>query len=367
METAVTAAGEIGEKLAHFRSGVAIAVDVSAIEKELASLWRHAAGDGAARDDSVSRACLWNLIVWTETEADFARARQLVDAIAPACPARALVLRRAAGEGAELTASIEGNCRIGADGARLLCSEEITLTARGRGEDHLPGLVRALQVPDVPAALIWAGALPADSTHVRRLLAGASRLVVDTGDLGSEGRLEGLAELARLATAVELADLGWIRLASFRMLLAGVFDRPVGPEPLRRLARVRLECSRHGAGTAQLLLGWLASRLGWPRFVAQGAGRWSAGATAVEIDVRDVDAGRDGIFQLLLETDRGEQFSLTDSGPELLEIAAAGLPTRTVAAPDAARSDAELLVAALGTRGSDPLFGLALARAAELS
>jgi glucose-6-phosphate dehydrogenase assembly protein OpcA len=190
-------------------------------------------------------------------------------------------------------------------------------------------------------------------------------MIVDTGDLSGPGDLRGLAEILRIASAVDLADLGWLRQVAFRALLAGIFDPPVGAESLGRLRRVRLDCARHGAATAQLLLGWLASRLEWPHVTRAGGG-WRAGDVAIELVVRDVDAGRDGIYQILLETDRGEAFSITDSGPEWLEVKAAGLPTRTVAAPDAARSDAELVVAALGARGHDPLFAQALRRAAEL-
>jgi hypothetical protein len=355
----------VGEQLERFTSGAAIAVDVASIEKELASLWRASAG----AEHQVSRACLWNLVVWAERPDDFARAKQLVDAVAPACPARVLMLHLAPGDGPELAAWVEANCHGLPGGGKVIASEEITLAARGRGEEHLPALIRALMVPDVPAALYWAGAPPTDEARVKRLISGVDRMIIDTGDLGGPGdgaELRGLAELLRIAAAVDLSDLGWLRQAAFRALLAGMFERPVGGAPLRRLAKVRLDCARHGAATAQLLLGWLAARLDWPRPERQAAARWRAGAVDVEIVVRNVDAGRDGIFQILLETDRAERFSITDSGPEWLEVAGAGLPTRTVAAPDAARPDAELLVAALGARGHDPLFGVALRRAAEL-
>jgi len=94
-------------------------VDVASIEKELAGLWA-AAGDGAkgrsgeaaGAPRDVSRACLWNLVVWTEREAEFARAKQLVDAVTPACPARVLMLNLAAGAGKELDAWVSANCHL---------------------------------------------------------------------------------------------------------------------------------------------------------------------------------------------------------------------------------------------------------------
>jgi len=80
--------------------------------------------------------------------------------------------------------------------------------------------------------------------------------------------------------------------------------------------------------------------------------------------VTGVDAGRDGIYELLIESEGGGRFSITDAGPHALELRGTGLPTRVLAAPE--RPDAELLVAALGVRGRDPLFCHALACAAEL-
>ncbi len=361
---------EVGSELEQFRRGAAIGVDVAAIERALDALWREGA-DGSG-DKSLVRACLWNVVVRTGSDEELERGRKLVDAIAPVVPVRALVLELLpAGEGRELEAWISANCQIAPGGGKLLCSEEITVVARGPGHVHVPPLVSALAVPDVPVALLWMGPPPHDLALVRPLLGGADRFIIDTGDLGSRGDLIEVAKLCEIARSVPLADLGWQRLAPFRVLLASFFDRPVGAEPLGRVRSIRLECSRLGAATSQLLLGWLAARLEWgkARPVANKAGAWTAarpgGEVKLEIEVKDGDAGRDGIFEIAIETDRGERFSITDLGPEVITLKGTGLPDRVVASPE--RSDPELLVAALGTRGRDPLFRLALERAAELS
>jgi hypothetical protein len=83
------------------------------------------------------------------------------------------------------------------------------------------------------------------------------------------------------------------------------------------------------------------------------------------VGVRDIEAGRDGIYQLLIESETGPCFAITDAGPNALELRGTGLPTRVLAAPE--RSDAELLVAALGLRGRDPMLGQAVACAAQLT
>ncbi|HJZ87269.1 MAG TPA: glucose-6-phosphate dehydrogenase assembly protein OpcA [Polyangia bacterium] len=358
----------LGEKVERFTGGQEIGVDVSALERELAALWRQA----GEREHAVVRACLWNLIFRADGDEVFTRAKALIDAIAPACPARVLVLRAdAPGGGPELEAWISANCHVAPGGGKLLCSEELTLQSRGRGQERLPSLVRSLLVPDVPTALIWAGAPPRDAARVEPLLEGVDRMIIDTGDLASDLELTNLAQLARIAAEVELADLGWLRLGPVRLLLASFFDPPVGAEPLLKARRVHLDCAHHGAATAVLLLGWLANALDWgrPEPLKGGAARtWRVprpdGQVLLEVGVRDVDAGRDGIYELLIESEGGGRFSITDAGPHALELRGTGLPTRVLAAPE--RPDAELLVAALGVRGRDPLFCHALACAAEL-
>ena len=362
--------GGIGDQVETFTSGAPTGVDVGAIERELAALWRQSA---LSEEKAVARACLWNLVVMADGEAAYEGAQRLAQAIAPACPARFLFLDlEAPVEGRpELEAWISANCHLAPGGGKLLCSEEITLSARGRGADHLPSLVSALLVPDVPTALLWPGGHPSRARAWPRLLEDAERMVVDTSRLAATSELAGLASFATVAAKaqVELADLGWLRLAPFRVLLASLFDPPVGAEPLARAGRVRVTCARHAAATALLLLGWLASRLAWGPARRVDGGGWivprshDGGEVRLEVAVRDDDAGDDGIFALELEG-AGERYSLTDAGPHVVEARAPGLPTRVLAAP--ARSDAELVVAALGARGRDPLFAAALARAAEL-
>jgi glucose-6-phosphate dehydrogenase assembly protein OpcA len=266
---------------------------------------------------------------------------------------------------------ISANCHLAPGGGKLLCSEELTLQTRGRGKERVAPLLRALLVPDLPTALVWSGPPPRDLGDVLPLCEHASRVIVDSGDHASALDLFHCSPLCALAAKVRLVDLGWLRLAPVRLLLASFFDPPIGPAPLYAARRVRLDCARHGAATAVTLLGWLASRLGWgvPRRV-DPIGRWrtnrpGGGEVTLEIEVRDVEAGRDGIYELLIESDGGERYAIRDAGPDSLATEATGLPERVLAAPE--RSDAELLVAALGLRGDDPTYGAALVRAAELS
>jgi hypothetical protein len=65
----------------------------------------------------------------------------------------------------------------------------------------------------------------------------------------------------------------------------------------------------------------------------------------------------------VLQTDQGEQFALIDDG-ENVSIEAPDMPVRTIVVRE--HSTAELLTAALGVRGRDRLYAVALHRAVEL-
>jgi glucose-6-phosphate dehydrogenase assembly protein OpcA len=360
-------------RLTSFTKGEEIVVDVQAIERDLAALWRQASADQDAQR-AVTRACLWNLVFHAEGEEIFWRIKKLIDAISPAVPARVLVLRpEPVGEGPELEAWISANCHIAPGGGKLLCSEEVTITGRGPGAEHFPGVVRALLVPDVPVAFYWAGPPPTDLRASRPLLAGIDRLLVDTGDLEQEDQLKGLAQFATAASGVDLADLGWLRLAPYRFLLASLFDRPVGADPVVTAKRVTLEVAPKRAATAVLLLGWMSSRLKWGRprrTQSSGHRQWIVARMGGEVvlEVKEsqqlAEETRHGIVSIEIESSVGSSFKIRRVSEEYAEISSPNMPTRTLSAPS--HKDEELMVAALGVRGHDPLFAEALARAAEI-
>ncbi len=343
-------------------------VDIGAIEKELAALWR-----GASKERHVTRACSWNLVVHCGDDAIFDQAKATVDEAVRHVPSRTLMLKpRPYAIGKEVEAWVSANCQVAPGGGKLLCTEEITVESRGKeGVEHLPSLIRALQVPDVPTALWWAGPPPTDPSAVRILLSGVDRLVFDTNNLAADG-LHRLAHVGGLLDGLTLTDLNWLRTGSLRSVIASLFDPPTGAEPLTRLKRVRVEATQKGVHAAKLLLGWLASRLAWgspERSDGEQLG-WrvpvrSDGAVRVDIDTNKVSTTRDsGIKSVSIETSKGERYSLVDQGNSQLEAASPGMATRTVQAVEP-RLD-QLLVASLGARGRDRLYAVALHRAVEL-
>ena len=382
MTDAASGAGAAPASVAEqFSRGEPIVVEVDHIERALADLWKAASADGGG---TVSRAALWNVVVPTRAP-DLERARKVVDELAPLMPARVLMLveepEMPASEAEDnVRATIESNLVARSSGARVVYSEEITLRGR-RGDVRFGSLVRALLVPGLPTATLWADATMPEALLRRQLLAVTDRLVLDTGSCTRPRQLIEVQRCAELAgDALAVADLGWLRLASFRLLFAGLFDAPVGGAPLEGARRVTI---RHRAGaepSALLLAAWLASTLGWLFSSAEGSppapgageryrfDRAEKPSVEVALQLSPGECGTSGIVALELEATVGGAEALfavrrTEQNHATLTLPIA--PPRVVKLDS--RRDAELCVAALGPAGRDPLFVRCLALASRLA
>jgi glucose-6-phosphate dehydrogenase assembly protein OpcA len=354
-----------------FARGEPIAVDVGEIERELAALWQQASHDGGS--GAVARAALWNLVLPSRGGRALEKTKALVDAIAPVVPVRAIILclEDAAG-GGDLQATIESHVISRPDGGRVVYSEEITLVGPAGAEAHFGAMVRALQVPGVRTSTLWLDATMPATLLARELLPVTRRLIVDTGSCSGPLHLRDLDRLAARTSPRPIADLGWLRIASLRVLFAGLFDPPVGGAPLRTVSRLAVRHRPGGDVSALLVVAWLGQLLDW------GALRSSETPDGgLRFDFERADGGpveallvptagecdQSAILAIELSSGRDTYVVCRDKIDEArvqLPIA----PPRTVKL-DAA-SDAEICVAALGPRGRDPLFGRCLAYASRL-
>jgi glucose-6-phosphate dehydrogenase assembly protein OpcA len=238
---------------------------IGRIEGELRALW---AAPPAPGEVPRSRACTMNLVL-VASSVDVAREWvPVVDEVLQGTPARALVVGLDPDGPDALEADVSGVCAAGGAGA-LMCSERVALVARGAVSVRLPSVVGALTVTDVPTTLVWLGRVHANDPVFAALAADATRIVLDA----SRGSLAGLADvvywLRTRAPAVRpgVADLTWVRLAPWQELCARLFDEPrLRPLAERVTAVSIVQDAREGSvlgpqGT--LLLGWLATRLGW--------------------------------------------------------------------------------------------------------
>jgi glucose-6-phosphate dehydrogenase assembly protein OpcA len=143
-------------------------------------------------------------------------------------------------------------------GELALLRETVIVEIGDRHLDDLITIADPLVVTDLPT-LIW-------SPHgfheiVDELLQLAQAVLVDSVDEPiAKDALERAAELSERAYVV---DLAWLRSTPWRERVAGAFHPPRPRSELRTITDVSVR--HHPASTvaAMLLIGWLASRLGW--------------------------------------------------------------------------------------------------------
>jgi hypothetical protein len=432
------------DRIDAFTMGAALSVEPDRIQQELLGLWRKAA-ERAQREGArfaVARACRWNLVVHADGEEEFHTSKRLLDEVCETVPARVLLLHETAQEdpdglvgddGAPLRAFIEANIRRTSAGRREVVAEEITLEAARSQSQRLTGLVRALLLPDVPAALVVRNPIT-DSPWLPRIAPEVDRFVFDSGVLTSGAQLaEAAAIIGRLFSQgprgaqatrpgdpgepgesgelwgvkpVEIADLGWLRLWPWRALIASLFDADNDAAALHRLDHIEIRHARGAAPAALLLCGWLMDRLrlrpAGPlagesatlrrrgqeaggrrrapdpgvrlRLIEEAHGTGEAGEAGEAGDGQD---GQDGLKGRPAGGPVGLlSVSLSAGGATYTALGGVSDESRcvTLRAPTGVervqpvhgRRDAELMVAAMGVGGRDPLMYEALRLGAAL-
>lgn len=218
-------------------AGEDVRVDVAAIEKSLAELWRTDREKG--EEAAVTRAALWNVVAHTSTSESHAAVSQALARASVTIPQRTIIIRSNPAAEPELSSWISANCHL-AGGGKQVCSEEIAIVAGGERIHRVPPLVNSLLIPDMPVAVWWAGDLPAEHEgYVEALLEPADRLVVDSVFFDSPADLELISRIAEKTTTAP-ADLNWVRLEEWRAATASLFDPPSVRARLHSIRRLRV-------------------------------------------------------------------------------------------------------------------------------
>lgn len=268
-------------------------VDVAAIERELSAMWQSAGADQGR--GVVTRACAWNVIGHVELRDD-RDGKQSAPALLEALKAlpqlvatRTLILQTQPEDSNKppLESWISANCAL-AEGGKYVCSEEITIASCGKGDRHLPSLVRALTVPDVPIALILGGVAEGNDAVLDALIECADRLITHADASKDASPLNALAAQTRRANLSSI-DLGWIASAPLRSAISDRFYR-AAPGYFQNLTKVEVSGP---ACTSRLNMGWIAGQLGARALQRMESRRWIAhlDGRSFEVHFRDGEPG----------------------------------------------------------------------------
>lgn len=235
-----------------------VRVNVATIEKRLADLWRE---EQTGDDRAITKAALWNVVAHTWTAEQHAHATEILGRASASVPQRTIIVRADPGGSAEIASWISANCHLLGAG-RQVCTEEVSIVASGERVHHIPPLVSALLLPDMPVAVWWLGDLPsAQHGYVETLLDPADRLIVDSSHFNSAEDFELVCRIAERTTTAP-ADLTWARIDEWRAATAMLFDPPAMRARLGEIRSVRVASGGGNSAEALLFIAWLAAQTG---------------------------------------------------------------------------------------------------------
>jgi glucose-6-phosphate dehydrogenase assembly protein OpcA len=260
------------------------------VDDELRGLWSARPAPG---ETPTARARTANLVVVASTPALAETWQAIIDDVVQNVPARAIVVGLDPDGADGLEASVSGVCSPSSGGAPAVCSERISLVARGAMCGRVPSVVGSLCLSDVTTTLVWLGRVHTDDPAFGPLAEGAGRIVLDA----SQGSVMSLANVVYWARALPvaerpgLADLTWTRLSIWQELCARMFDEPRLRALSSHVTGVTVtQASDRGAALGPegaLLLAWLATRLGWKATSLGGKLRLvRADGVAVKVSLR---------------------------------------------------------------------------------
>lgn len=161
---------------------------------------------------------------------------------------------------------------------------------------RLDAVVDPVLVSELPT-MLWAP--HGHQEAVEALLPMTDVILLDSDDEVDAGAA--LDRCGRLQSSAYVVDLAWLRTVPWRERLAAAFDPPERLPKLAEISGVRVRHHPSSTASAALLVGWLASRLGWeasPLRAMNGtglAGSATAHGEPVEIELTPVEQSSPGL------------------------------------------------------------------------
>ncbi len=202
-----------------------------------------------------------------------------------------------------------------APGELALLRETVVVELGDKHMDDLLTIADPLVVTDLPT-LLW-------SPHghheiVSELMPLAQAVLLDS--VVEPDARDAVDRACELTGEAYVVDLAWLRSTPWRERIAALFDPPALRPELRMLSSVTVRHHTASTAAATLLVGWLASRLGWELepLTANGAGLKGTARAGAEKVSLNLEAAPElqvpGLAGLTVQTTTGRSLSL-DRGP----------------------------------------------------
>ncbi len=282
-------------------------VSLSKIEKELQILFM---GDGDSDSGGgVARASLTNLAIYNENRSAIIADHEDLEEVTREAACRAILINAdTKTKDVSAAAWIQAHCKIGGEGGKIVCTEQISFCLSGDSTDLVRNIVFANLDSDLPLVFWWRGEF--SHTFEDRLYSRIDRLIFDseTWDQPRNQFLRLTEAQKSESSHLTSHDLAFTRLNPLRHAIANTFETPGIRDQISSMESVHIRFEKGHSMSAIYLCSWIASRLGLRldkkksapgQFCFKGSG--NDAPENFSVSVGSLDTGRKGIVEIDFE------------------------------------------------------------------
>ena len=238
-------------------------VTPAAIQDELNRIWE------SLETTNTTRACLFNLIFYTQKNYRVGYIQKLAQAVIEKFPARVIfVTVDKTNPQDQLITQV--SILTSSKGDYDVACDFIQIDASGASQVKVPFVILPQILPDLPVYLVLAEDPSHDDPLANELKQFAHRLIFDSEATNNLSHFASSALHHAATSHADIADLNWARIESWRDMLSAAFYSPERIEDLRKINSVQLTYNSHSSTyfchtriQSLYLQAWLACQLQW--------------------------------------------------------------------------------------------------------
>lgn len=188
------------------------------------------------------------------------------------------------------------------DGASAIRGELLAAALQGRAFEEGAAIAASWSASGIPTVAWWNGPAVTGDHLFEDMLDIGDRILVDSSAMTDlAGDFAVLGDAVTAAHHARVTDALWLRLLAWRQAFAQAFDQPAARLDLEHVTSVELavQQSPGGQAAALMLVGWMASRLGW-RLDGRRAQGWRLTSDGRAVDVIcDPSSIRNGLIEMV--------------------------------------------------------------------
>lgn len=216
-----------------------------------------------------TRACLFNLIIFSKDPRRAAYLHQIVQTILERFPCRIIFIQSAKNSELEYLRAFASNVIVSQGDAAIAC-DRINIDASEGQLHRVPFVILPLLIPDLPLYLVWGENPATESVILPVLQKYASRIVFDSECI--DNFWEFCKKILEMLdhTRLEVRDVKWAQAGGWREILALTFESQERIGHLKDAREILITYNSHPTVfvsqthvQAFYLQAWLAARMEW--------------------------------------------------------------------------------------------------------